>query len=51
MIFPSPAGTSLTNTSLAGKNLINPGQGVKSRLVTGKSLTFFYSVEISSTTL
>jgi hypothetical protein len=26
-IFPSPAGMSLTNLSLAGKNLIIPGQG------------------------
>jgi hypothetical protein len=25
-VFPSPAGTSLTKLSLAGNNLINPGQ-------------------------
>jgi hypothetical protein len=44
-VFPSPAGISLTNLSLARNNLIIPGQGevgiVTSRLGTGKSLTFF----------
>jgi hypothetical protein len=38
---------SLTKLTLAGNNLINPGQGEFgfSRLGTGKSQTFFYSVQ------
>ena len=47
-IFPSPAGMSLTKLSLAGNNKIILAQGevwlVTSRLGTGISLTFFYSV-------
>jgi hypothetical protein len=39
--FPSPAGMSLTNLSLAGNNLIIPGQG---DMGMGKRITFFYSV-------
>ncbi len=35
MIFPSPAGMSLTKRSVGGNNLIFPGLG------TGKSLNFF----------
>jgi hypothetical protein len=35
---------SLTKLSLAGKNLIIPGQG-EFGLGTGKSITFFYSVD------
>jgi hypothetical protein len=44
MIFPSPAGMSLTKLSLAENNLIIRSRGVwlvTSRLATGKSLTFF----------
>ncbi len=46
--FPSPAGMSLTEFSLAGNNLINPGQGeFGAGLGTEKPpLTFFYSVSI-----
>ncbi len=47
-VFPSPAGMSLTKPSLAGNNLFysRPGRGwlVSSRLGTGKTVTFFYSV-------
>ncbi len=43
-IFPSPAGMSLTKLSLAGN--FRPGRVwlMTSRLETGKSLTFYYSV-------
>jgi hypothetical protein len=45
--FPSPAGISLTKLSLAGNNLITPGQGeFGARLGTEEPLTFFYSVSI-----
>jgi hypothetical protein len=40
--FPSPSRMSLTKLSLSGDNLII----VTSRLGTGKSLTFFYSVSV-----
>ena len=47
-IFPSPAGMPLTKLSWAGNNLNYSRTGrvllVTSRLGTGKSLTFFYSV-------
>jgi hypothetical protein len=43
--FPSPAGMLLPKLSLAGNNLIIPGQGefwlVTSRQGTGKKITFF----------
>jgi hypothetical protein len=45
-IFPSPAGMSLTKLSLAGNNYSRLGRVwlVTSRLGTGTSRTFFYSV-------
>jgi hypothetical protein len=43
LIFPSPAGMSLTKLSMVVKNLIIPGQG-EFGLGTGKSKTFFYSL-------
>jgi hypothetical protein len=45
--FQSPAGMSLTKLSVAGNNYSRPGRVrlVTSRLGTGKSLTFFYSVQ------
>ncbi len=51
-IFPSSASMSLTKLSMAGYNLIDysrPGRVwlVTSRLGTGKSLTYFYSVSTS----
>jgi hypothetical protein len=51
--FPSPARMSLTKLSLGGNNLIIPVKGefdcfpVTSRMGTGKSITFFYSVNCS----
>jgi hypothetical protein len=47
VIVPSPAGMSLTKLSLAKNNFIIPCQRqFVSRLGTGKSLTFFYSVAL-----
>jgi hypothetical protein len=57
MVFPSPDWMSLKKLSLARNDLIIPGQElfnhswpgrhylVTSQLETGKTLTFFYSVE------
>ena len=47
MIFPSPAGMSLTNLSLAGKNLIIPArESLASDIPAGdgKIVNLFYSV-------
>jgi hypothetical protein len=51
MIILSLAGLSLTELSLAGNYLIFPGQEeFDNRLGTGKSILFFYSLWLHSTT-